>query len=386
MRRPLLVLLLVLALPASAAAQEQPVVYSSFPLQGPQAKTSRDMVRAIRLALEKAGSPVRYVSLDDSSRRVGNWLPELVARNARRAVQDPATVAYIGEFNSGASAISMPIVNEAEILQVSPSNTFVGLTVDAPGADRGEPDKYRPTGAPTFGRVIPNDTVQGAAAGVAMRDAGVKRVLVIDDGDIYGRGMAKLAAQAARARGITVAGRGLLARGGRNARTLAARARRLGADGVYFGGVGQKPAVGLWRALARVRGLRLFGPDALALDRFTRAIPRAAARRTQLTLLPMAPDAYPAAGQEVMATLGTGTDGYALYAYEAMSVVLDALARGGPSQKGVRDAFFATRDRDSVLGRYSIDAAGDTSLGTYGIYGVRGGRLVWRHAVDTAAP
>ena len=42
------------------------------------------------------------------------------AQNARKAAQDDKAVAYIGEFNSGASAISIPILNEAGIPQISP--------------------------------------------------------------------------------------------------------------------------------------------------------------------------------------------------------------------------------------------------------------------------
>jgi branched-chain amino acid transport system substrate-binding protein len=70
---------------------------------------------------------------------------------------------------------------------------------------------------------------------------------------------------------------------------------------------------------------------------------------------------------------------YAEYGYEAMALVLDAMRRAGPqadSRDAVRRELFATRDRDSVLGRYSIDRFGDTTLATYGALRVRHGRLV----------
>jgi branched-chain amino acid transport system substrate-binding protein len=149
---------------------------------------------------------------------------------------------------------------------------------------------------------------------------------------------------------------------------------------VYFNG-----AARLWRALAPNRRLRaLLGPDGLAVPAFVRSLARSAARRTQITAMPLAPEAYPESGREVLRTLGPRTDPYALYGYEAMSVILDALARGGATREGVAGAFFATRDRDSVLGRYSIQPSGDTTLSTYGAYGVERGRLVFRRAVDTA--
>jgi branched-chain amino acid transport system substrate-binding protein len=99
----------------------------------------------------------------------------------------------------------------------------------------------------------------------------------------------------------------------------------------------------------------------------------------------LARDAYGPSGQEVLDALG-GPDPYALYGYEAMSVVLDAINRGGPTREGTVAAFFATRDRDSVLGRYSIDRFGDTTLTQYGVYRVEGGALAFDRAVDAAAP
>ena len=44
-------------------------------------------------------------------------------------------------------------------------------------------------------------------------------------------------------------------------------------------------------------------------------------------------------------------------------------------QPGVIDAFFATTDRDSILGSYSIDDVGDTTLDRVGAYESRNGPL-----------
>ncbi|MGH2944194.1 MAG: hypothetical protein ACRDLN_15620, partial [Solirubrobacteraceae bacterium] len=58
----------------------------------------------------------------------------------------------------------------------------------------------------------------------------------------------------------------------------------------------------------------------------------------------------------------------ALQAYEAASAVLQAIRAAGTKgndRRAVTDRFFAIRNRDSVLGRYSIDRFGDTSLSTY---------------------
>jgi branched-chain amino acid transport system substrate-binding protein len=390
MRRSLLAALVLLLLAPAAAQAQRLTVYSSLPLQGASAPQSRAIVRGIDLALERAGGqaagrPVRHVSLDDSRRRAGTWTPERVAANAVRAARDDSSIAYIGEFNSGASAVSMPILNEAGILQVSPSNTAIGLTRGGIGAQPGDPDRYYPTGDRHYGRLAPNDRVQARAAATLVRDLGVRRLYVVHDGEVYGRGLARLAARAARGRGIEVVR--LRRLGGRNAGSIAREARRRRADGVFYGGITANGAVRLWRALARVRRLRaLVGGDGVAEHGFTSRIPRRAARRTRLTISTLHPDAYPPSGREVLDALGPRTDPYALYGYEAMAVVLDAIARGGPARQAVVDAFFATRDRDSVLGRYSIDGFGDTTETRFGVYRVRRGVLVWERVVDAAAP
>ena len=70
----------------------------------------------------------------------------------------------------------MPILNEAGVPQISPANTAVGLTSDEPGADQGEPDKYYPAGKRTYVRIVPKDTIQGAALATVMKEDGCTKV------------------------------------------------------------------------------------------------------------------------------------------------------------------------------------------------------------------
>src|SRR5688572_5457222 len=139
-------------------------VYSSLPLQGASRPQTTAMVNGIKLALEQAGGKagdfnVTYESLDDSTAQAGSWTPEATTANARKAAQDDTTAVYIGEFNSGASAVSIPILNEGGVPQISPANTYVGLTTDAPGSSPGEPDSFYPTGERTYTRIVPIDTI-----------------------------------------------------------------------------------------------------------------------------------------------------------------------------------------------------------------------------------
>lgn len=78
---------------------------------------------------------------------------------------------------------------------------------------------------------------------------------------------------------------------------------------------------------------------------------------------------------------------YAIFGYEAMALVLDAIRRAGPAagdREAVRRALFATRNRASVLGTYSIDRFGDTTLRSHGGYRVSGrGNLSFERTIDT---
>ena len=46
------------------------------------------------------------------------------------------------------------------------------------------------------------------------------------------------------------------------------------------------------------------------------------------------------------------------------------------------ERFFQTRDRDSVLGRYSVQPNGETTLTRYGVDRVQGGRAVFDRMLE----
>ena len=164
-------------------------IYSSLPLQGSARPQNLAVINGAKLALKQRNSKVgkytiSYSPLDDATAQAGKWDPGATSANARKAAQDDKTIAYMGEFNSGASAISIPILNEAGIPQVSPANTAVGLTVDEPGADKGEPGKYYPTGKRTYARTPPRDTIQGAALATVMKEDGCKQLYILNDKEV----------------------------------------------------------------------------------------------------------------------------------------------------------------------------------------------------------
>lgn len=288
-------------------------------------------------------------------------------------------MAYVGALNSGASFISLPILNEAGLFQVSPTSTVTGLTRDGPGADPGSPEKFYLTGERTYARVIPRNTIQGRALALVMHEEGCARAYLLHVGMTYGRGLAKDVRRFGRERGINVVGFTRIDPAAPHYRSPARLVRYKRTDCMLFGGLAANNALQLFRDLSHaVPRAKLFGGNGVAERAFTDprrgGLPTRVARKTWLTHPTLAHEAYPA-GQDFFARyrarFGRGAGRYGIYGYEAMSLVLDAITRagaGGDQRHAVVTAGLATRDRPSVLGTYSIDRFGDTTLTDYGVY------------------
>jgi branched-chain amino acid transport system substrate-binding protein len=181
------------AVPVFAGQDRRTIsVVSSMPRVGSAKGQTDHIVNAIRLAVTEWEKllpfKVEYLDWDDATAAAGHWVPELEANNAQKAAATPEIVACIGPYNSGAAKVSMPILNEAGIVQVSPACTYPGLTRKAglpPKSD--EPEIYRPSKRLTFCRVCPHDESQGPlTARFASSSLKSKSVFILDDKEQYG--------------------------------------------------------------------------------------------------------------------------------------------------------------------------------------------------------
>ena len=129
-------------------------IVSSLPRTGSANAQTTTIVNGIKMAVDETGGNIKgsagdfaitYEDWDDASAKKGDWDPEVEAGNADKAVGDKDVVAYIGTYNSGAAMISMPVLNKAGLLMVSPANTYPALTKPGTG-EAHEPDAYRPSG------------------------------------------------------------------------------------------------------------------------------------------------------------------------------------------------------------------------------------------------
>jgi branched-chain amino acid transport system substrate-binding protein len=385
---------------SSAAASGNTVdIYSSLPLQAANIAQTVPMVNGMKLALAQANNKagqftVNYQSLDDATAALGKWDPSQCAANARKAASDPKTIIYLGEFNSGCSEVSIPILNTAGIPQVSPANTYIGLTRSLPGSAPGEPQKYYPTGVRTYLRIVPIDSIQAAADLIAMKSAGCTKVAVANDKEAYGAGLATLLGLEKGFYGVNILGNTGIDPTAPNFRSYASTVAGQGADCFFFAGIVSNGAVQLTKDVhSAIPTAKIFGGDGVCTDSYTNAakggVPAAIYPLLQCTVATEDLAALPGGKQFLSAYQAkygvANPDPYAIYGYEAMKLALDTIASlgaQGNSKSAVLHALFATTARQSVLGTYGFNQYGDTTLKSYGLYKVgSNGELVFYRAL-----
>ncbi|MCX6385523.1 MAG: ABC transporter substrate-binding protein [Solirubrobacterales bacterium] len=387
------------------------VVYSSQPLVGRMAPQGRDVVRGERLALLQAGGKVgsfnvvlRALNSAQPPPALATWEAPLVLANANLAAKDPRTVAYIGELDTGASAVSIPVLNGQEILQISPADTVAGLTSPIGATGNGEPQKYYPNGRRTFARLMPSDYVEAGALVAVMRQDSIGKLLITSDDTMFADSLATNVADMAVSAVIEVVGRQVI-RAGRSqndpvgisagAEVIIAAADASGADGVLLSCTGSAVGLLINEIANRRPGLRLYAPSPLGADpAFVGQLDSAGAASTALTYAPLPAAQGPIAAEKFVAdfrrAFGAQPQPYAVYGYQAMRAVLAAIRSAGKDanrRRAVTKAFFGAQHRGSPIGSYATLPNGNTTTREYGLYRPEmGGEIFEQRVVPFDSP
>jgi branched-chain amino acid transport system substrate-binding protein len=357
-----------------APAVETIRVYSSLPMTGSSAGQITTVINAINMALDQQTTDrticdgkfkIDYQPLDDATAAAGAWDAAKEQENANKAVADPDAMVYIGTFNSGAAAVSIPILNAAGMAMISPANTYTGLTKPA---EVGEPDKFYPTGKRNYMRVVTADDIQGAVGAKWLASLGAKTVYILDDTQVYGKGLADVFEKSAAGAGLEVLGRDGIDSKAADYKALAAKIASTNPDGIYFGGITQANAGQL---LKDIRGAGItavfMGADGIREQAFVDAAGADVADGVYATVAGTPRESLPEKGQkfyeDYKAKFNGEPESYAIYGYEAASVVITALKSVCQKDRAaILNAMIGTRNFGGVLGTWSFDANGDTSL------------------------
>lgn len=353
-------------------------IVSSLPMTGASVGLSQSIVNGIKQVLDETQSTacdgkvkIEYEILDDATAAAGKWEPAQVTSNANKAVADPSVVAFIGHFNSGAAKLSIPILNQADLVMVSPANTYPGLTKPGKG-EPNEPDVYYPNGKRNFARVVPADDLQGTVAANWVKSLGAKKIFILDDQELYGKGIADIFAATAKKNGLEVVGHEGIDPKAADYRALMTKIKALNPDIIYFGGTTATNGGQLVNDMRNVGmtadKVKFMGPDGI----FDQAFIDAAGKETEAvyaTFGGVPAKELTGAGKSwydsYKAKYNVEPEAYASYGYESAKVVVDGINKVCKNDRAaIRDAIMSSKDFKGLLGTWSFDANGDTTLTT----------------------
>jgi branched-chain amino acid transport system substrate-binding protein len=376
-------------------------IVSSLPMTGAALTDTQTIVNGEQLRLAQANNQacggkyiLTYEAWDDASAFSGRWDPDVETANSLKAAADPSVIAYLGPLDSGAAKLSIPILDQAgPLAMISPANTYPGLT--KPGYGQGEPDMYYPVKIRNYTRVVASDDVQGKVdADFMFTQLGVKSVYILDDQQLYGKGIADVFESSAKSLGMIVLGHDGIDTTALDYRALMTRisASNNGQrpDGIFAGMAVNNNAGQLLRDKVTIMGdntrVKFMGPDGIETHAMIEGAGASVAEGIYASVAGLPQDKWNTDGRQFLsayeARYGKLTEPFAIYGYETMNVLLQVIenvcASGGDpgSRRAVRDALFAIKDFEGVLGTWSFDANGDTSLTDMTVYQVQNGDFV----------
>jgi branched-chain amino acid transport system substrate-binding protein len=352
-------------------------IYTSWPLQGAMLPEGTGMKNGVSLAMdqnksEAGGFCLEVTNLDDASPQTGKWDGAVEAENANKAVADADAMVYIGTYNSGAAKVSMAITQRARMPMVTPANTYPGLTKKR-GAAPGEPEIYRPLGIVSYFRVPPADDIQGSVAARWAKKLGHKKVYILNDQELYGKGIADVFEAEAKKIGLEVLGNEGIDYKQPDQKPVLTKIRASGADLIYMGAVvetGAQTIIRQMKDLGMVAPkVHFMGPDGLYEEELLKAATCNAALSVDMhiTFASLPFEQMVGKGGEIYKLYKERykiePTSYALYSWEAAAVTIEAIKRAGvKDREKIRAAIAATKDFDGLNGKWSFDENGDTTM------------------------
>lgn len=331
---------------------------------------AQDVVDAEKLAFKAHRSEVKDYKLVLAVPKEST-----ISQNARDAIQNQTAIAYLGEIAPGSSDQTVGITNALDLLEVSPTDTALELSQSTPAVS-GSPHTYFEswsTYGRTFARVVPSAVDEAKAQVAEMKALGVTRLDVAEDRSDYGKAIADAIRSDAKAAGLTVEG-------------------NVGEEvnGYFYGGESPTAAAKYFNRIASMAPTaKLFGPSSLDSAAFTSAI-SSSVHNLYVSIPGFMPKDVPAEGKAFVirfkAMYHHAPNTEAIFGYDAMSAVLRVLQQAGSgadNRATVITDFLGQRKVQSVLGTYSIDKAGNTSLDAFVFARLRNGKLVPYAAAPT---
>jgi branched-chain amino acid transport system substrate-binding protein len=298
--------------------------------------------------------------------------PTQASTLANKVISDK-TVAIVGPAFSGESKTADPILEQAQVVNISPSATDDSLSTHS--------FKY-------FHRIIGKNAAQGAAAEKYI--AGhlkAKTIAVIDDNQQYSVGIADVVRGAVKNDSITVAVSDHIDPKAQDYSSTVNKISAAKVDAIFYGGYYAEGG----RLLKQLRDAGVKAPfvsdDGAADQKFVDSAGAPAAEGAVMTLA--SPDAtkVPAAAKFVSdytAAYGTGPGTYSAEGFDAANDILAAIGAGKTTGPDI-NTYIGANPYTGITKTIQFDANGDVQGGSVYLYGIQSGKLTFLGLVNDLA-
>ena len=353
------------------------------PLSGDLSAVGNGIKNGVDLAIKQANAnkTVKGVTLvmdaqDDTAKA------DVGAQVAAKLVAESSVFGVVGPLNSSVAKSVAPVMAQANLAIISPSNSGVDLTGrDALAAGKTQTRPYK-----SYFRVCATDDIQGPfGADYAVKDLGKKKIAIVHDKKAYGQGLATAFAAQAKKDGATVLPTETINPGDKDFSALITKLKSESPDYLFYGG--EYPEASLITKQMKAAGLNipLAGGDGVDAADYIK-IAGAAANGDYATALGAPTDKLDSAKQFLADYKAAGykdpADPYGAAAFDAANALIKALAKANGENKSgqaLRDEITKeVQDTDfaGVTGQISFDQFGDTNNKVLTVYKVENGAFV----------
>ncbi|MFL9945185.1 branched-chain amino acid ABC transporter substrate-binding protein [Paraburkholderia agricolaris] len=352
---------------AAAPASEAIVVKigHAAPLTGPIAHLGKDNENGARLAVEEINTQgltidghkiqLELDAEDDAAD------PKTGTAVAEKLVEDHV-VAVVGDLNSGVSIPASKIYSDAGIVQISPSSTNPG---------------YTQQGFKTTYRVVATDAQQGPAlANYATKVLGAKRIAIVDDSTVYGKGLADEFAKTVQASGAKIVAREATNDRATEFQAVLRKIKSVQPDVIMFGGMDATGGPFTKQAAALGIRAKILGGDGVCTDKVGElagtAVQNLVCSEAGLALSKM--DKGADFEKKYVDRFHTPVQIYAPFTYDAVYVIVDAMKRANSIEAPKVLAAMPSTDYNGVIGHIAFDDKGDLKEGAITLYDFKDGK------------
>ncbi|RIK45003.1 MAG: branched-chain amino acid ABC transporter substrate-binding protein [Chloroflexi bacterium] len=348
-------------------APDEPIhIAYMLTVSGATANLGQDSRGAIEIAIddrggELLGHPIQLSGEDTLCSAEGGQT------GAQRVAADPTILGVVGTSCSSEAVAALPVISQAGLVMISPSNTAPILTSDDAAAGG--------VWQPGYFRTAHNDLFQGRIAAEFMyNELGARTLATIHDGSPYADGLQAVAAEVFQELGGEVTFQGAVNVGDTDMRPILTEIAANPPDVLYFP-IFEPEGNFIAAQSQEIAGLEemiLFGADGLFADTFP--------ENTGESVVGMylsgpfvageAYDAFLAKWEEKFG--GSPPSGFHAHAYDAANILLNAIesvAQQGEDgallvgRQALRDAVAATSGFSGLTGTLSCQPTGDCATG-----------------------